>query len=169
MRYSADMPTLRPYTAKDWPHFLELDLQTAQEGLGTDSTESERATLRERWPALLDVNLGFSKAGFRRPGAQLWVLEGDGGKYIGHVWISEKDDTVYCTRTLEVTTMGVVVEERGKGYGRLLMLKAEQEAKARGIELIVLSVAGHNRRAREIYDELGYETVASTLRKRLRD
>lgn len=163
------MPTLRPYAAKDWPHFLALDLQTAEDGLGTDATDTERATLRERWPALLDVNLGFSKAGFRHPGSQLWVLEGDGGKYIGHVWLTEKDDAVHCTRTLEVTTMGVVRDERGKGYGRQLMLKAEEEARSRGIGLMTLSVAGNNRRAREIYDELGYETVASTLRKRLRD
>ena len=163
------MPTLRPYAARDWPHFLALDLQTAEDGLGSDATDAERATLRERWPALLDVNLGFSKAGFRRPGAQLWVLEGDGGAYLGHLWLTEKDDAVSCTRTLEVTTMGVVVPERGKGHGRFLMLKAEQEAKARGIDLITLSVAGNNRRAREIYDELGYETVASTLRKRLRE
>ncbi len=163
------MPTLRPYAVKDWPHFLELDLQTAEDGLGSEATEIERATLRERWPALLDVNSGFSKAGFRRPGAQLWVLEGETGKYLGHLWLTEKDDAISCTRTLEVTTMGVVRDERGKGHGRHLMLKAEQEAKARSIELITLSVAGNNRRAREIYDELGYETVASTLRKRLRD
>jgi hypothetical protein len=58
------MPTLRPYAPKDWPHFLALDLETAQDALGTDATEAERATLRDRWPALLDVKLGFSKHGF---------------------------------------------------------------------------------------------------------
>lgn len=163
------MPTLRPYAAKDWSQFLELDLETALDSLGNDATELERTTLRERWPALLDVTQGFSRDGFRRPGAQLWVLEGEAGAYIGHVWLTEKDDAVHGTRTLEVTTMGVVREERGKGFGRMLMLKAESEAKARGIEAIELSVAGNNRRAREIYQDLGYETVRRTMRKRLRE
>lgn len=162
------MPTLRPYAAKDWSHFLELNLETALDSLGNDATELERVTMRERWPALLDVKLSFSKEGFRHPGAQLWVLESEAGKYLGHVWISEKDDAVHGTRTLEVTTMGVVRDERGKGFGRMLMLKAESEANARGIEVIELSVAGNNRRAREIYKDLGYETVRRTMRKRLR-
>lgn len=162
------MPTLRPYAPKDWPHFLALDLATAQDALGTDATEAERATLRDRWPALLDVKLGFSKQGFRKPGSQIWVLEGAAGEYLGHLWLTEKDDDAVGTRTLEVTTMGVVLSARGKGYGRQLMLKAESEARERGIEVIELSVAGNNRRAREIYNDLGYETVRRTMRKRLR-
>jgi ribosomal protein S18 acetylase RimI-like enzyme len=48
------------------------------------------------------------------------------------------------------------------------MNKAEQEAKARGIEVIELDVAGNNRRARELYKDLGYETVRRTMHKRLR-
>jgi ribosomal protein S18 acetylase RimI-like enzyme len=64
--------------------------------------------------------------------------------------------------------MGVVREARGEGLGRLLMQKAESEARERGIQDIELSVAGNNRRAREVYRDLGYETVRRTMRKRLR-
>ena len=52
------MPNLRPYVPKDWPHFMALELETQLDSLG-DSTETERATLRERFPALLDVKMGF--------------------------------------------------------------------------------------------------------------
>ena len=71
-------------------------------------------------------------------------------------------------RILEVTTMGIVREARGQKLGRLLMQRAEAEARERGIEDIELSVAGNNRRARDLYRDLGYETVRRTMRKRLR-
>jgi ribosomal protein S18 acetylase RimI-like enzyme len=161
------MPRLRPYASKDWPQFIAVELETQLDGLG-DSTEEERAIFRERFPALLDVKMGFSRNGFRRPGAQLWILEGEDGRYLGHLWLSERDDARHGTPTLQVTTLGVVRDARGKNYGRLLMQKAEQEAKDRGIEVIALEVAGNNRRARDLFKDLGYETVRRTMQKRLR-
>jgi len=161
------MPNLRPYVPKDWPHFMALELETQLDSLG-DSTETERATLRERFPALLDVKMGFSKNGFRRPGAELWVLEGDAGEYLGHLWLSARDDARTGTPTLQVTTLGIVREARGRNYGRLLMQKAEQSAREKGIEVIALEVAGNNRRARDLFKDLGYETIRRTMQKRLR-
>ena len=161
------MARLRPYAPRDWSQFTALELETQLDSLG-DSTEEERAIFRERFPALLDVKMGFSRNGFRRPGAQLWVLEGDDGRYLGHLWLTERDDARHGTPTLQVTTLGVVREGRGQNYGRLLMQKAEQEARERGIEVIALEVAGNNRRARDLFKDLGYETVRRTMQKRLR-
>jgi ribosomal protein S18 acetylase RimI-like enzyme len=160
------MPRLRAYDPKDWPHFLALELETQLDSLG-ESTAEERAIFKERFPALLDVKMGFTKNGFRRPGAQLWVLE-DEGKYLGHLWLSERDDARHGTPTLQVTTLGIVRDGRGKNYGRLLMQKAEQEARSRGIEMVALEVAGNNRRARDLFKDLGYETIRRTMQKRLR-
>jgi len=161
------MPRLRAYAPKDWTHFIALELETQLDSLG-DSTPEERAIFRERFAALLDVKMGFSRNGFRRPGAQLWVLEDDDGTYVGHLWLSQRDDARHGTPTLQVTTLGVVREARGKNYGRLLMQKAEQEARERGIEVIALEVAGNNRRARDMFKDLGYETIRRTMQKRLR-
>jgi ribosomal protein S18 acetylase RimI-like enzyme len=161
------MPRLRPYAPRDWTHFTALELETQLDSLG-DSTEEERAIFRERFPALLDVKMGFTRNGFRRPGAQLWVLEGEDGRYLGHIWLSERDDARHGTPTLQVTTLGIVREARGQNYGRLLMQKAEQEAKERGIDVIALEVAGNNRRARDLFRDLGYETIRRTMQKRLR-
>ena len=161
------MPTLRPYQPKDWNHLVALELETQLDSLG-DSTEQERATLKERFPALLDVKMGFSKQGFRRPGAELWVLEGDSGEYLGHLWLSLRDDARTGTPTLQVTTMGIVREARGRNYGRLLMQKAEETAREKGIEVIALEVSGNNRRARDMFKDLGYETIRRTMHKRLR-
>ncbi len=96
-----------------------------------------------------------------------WVLEED-GKYLGHLWLTERDDARHGTPTLQVTTLGIVREGRGKNLGRLLMQKAEEEARARGIEVIALEVAGNNRRARDLFKDLGYETTRRTMHKRLR-
>ena len=41
------MATLRGYTEKDWPHFLQLDLETAIDALG-ESTEGTQAELENR-------------------------------------------------------------------------------------------------------------------------
>jgi ribosomal protein S18 acetylase RimI-like enzyme len=161
------MPRLRLYAPKDWSPFIALELETQLDSLG-DSTEEERQIFKERFIALLDVKMGFTKSGFRRPGAQLWVLEGDDGRFLGHLWLSERDNPRHGTPTLQVTTLGIVREERGKNYGRLLMQKAEQEAKERGIEVIALEVAGNNRRARDMFRDLGYETIRRTMHKRLR-
>ncbi len=161
------MPTLRPHATKDYAHFLELDLETALDAL-VDSTPEEQRALRERWPKLLAEQHGFGKDGPTRPGTQLFTLEGEDGAYLGHLWLTEQNAPVTGTRTLEVTTMGIVRSARGQGLGRVLMQKAEHEAQARGIEMIELSVAGNNRRARDLYRDLGYETTRRTMRKRMR-
>ena len=159
------MQRLRPYVEKDWPRFLQLDLETAIDALG-ESSEDERRKLRDRWPQRL-AGQGFTPPRFAVAGAQLLVLESEQGGYLGHLWLTETHDAG-GKRILEVTTMGIVREARGQKLGRLLMQRAEAEARERGIEDIELSVEGNNRRARDLYRDLGYETVRSTMRKRLR-
>jgi ribosomal protein S18 acetylase RimI-like enzyme len=159
------MARLRLYEEKDWPHFLQLDLETAIDALG-ESSEDERRKLRDRWPQRL-AGQGFTPPRFAVAGAQLLVLESGQGGYLGHLWLTETHDAG-GKRILEVTTMGIVREARGQKLGRLLMQRAEAEARERGIEDIELSVEGNNRRARDLYRDLGYETVRSTMRKRLR-
>jgi ribosomal protein S18 acetylase RimI-like enzyme len=159
------MHRLRTYAEKDWPQFLQLDLETAIDALG-ESTEDERRRLRALWPEKL-ARQGFTPDRFAVPGAQLLVLESEQGGYLGHLWLTETRDAM-GKRILEVTTMGIVREARGQKLGRLLMQRAESEARERGIEDIELSVAGNNRRARDLYRDLGYETVRRTMRKRLR-
>jgi ribosomal protein S18 acetylase RimI-like enzyme len=159
------MPALRPYAEKDWPHFLQLDLETAIDALG-ESSEAERRSLRERWPKKLAAQ-GFTPQRFAVPRAKLLVLESEQSEYLGHLWLTEEQDAS-GKRILEVTTMGIRRESRGQGFGRLLMQRAEADARELGIEDIELSVAGNNRRARDLYRDLGYETVRRTMRKRLR-
>ena len=162
------MPRLRSYRPEEFPHFLALDTETAQDALG-EATDEEKKRLREKWPRLLAERHQLTPAGFAAPRAELWVLEGDEGQYLGHVWLTEKDDEISGFKVLEVTTMGIVREARGQGLGRLLMQKAEGAAREKKIDHIELSVAGNNRRARDLYRDLGYDTTRRTMRKKLRE
>jgi ribosomal protein S18 acetylase RimI-like enzyme len=155
------MPTLRPYQPSDWPHFLSIEMATAIEALG-ESTEAERAALQDRWPKMLAAEM-------LRWGTQLWTLEGEGGRVLGHLWLTEKIARLDNARVLEVTTMGIAPEFRGLGYGRLLMNKAEEVARQMGFGTIELSVSGNNRRARDLYRDLGYDTTRRTMRKKLHE
>src|SRR5947207_13607517 len=100
------MPRLRPYAPRDWAQFTALELETQLDSLG-DSTEEERAIFRERFPALLDVKMGFSRNGFRRPGAQLWVLEGDDGRYL-------EIGRASCRERVEISVGAVSLEEKNR-------------------------------------------------------
>ena len=155
------MPRFRPYQKSDWQPLLTVELETAQDALG-DSTEEERATLHERWPTRLGDQL-------ERTTGEIFVLESDGGAFLGHLWLTEKRDPLNGARLLEVTSMGIARESRGQGLGRLLMQKAESSAREKGIAMMELSVHGNNRRARDLYRDLGYETTQRTLRKRMHD
>jgi ribosomal protein S18 acetylase RimI-like enzyme len=56
---------------------------------------------------------------------------------------------------------------RGRGYGRQVMLLAEQEAAARGMTSVGLNVHGSNAVARDLYDSLGYQVTAQQMKKSL--
>ena len=64
---------------------------------------------------------------------------------------------------------GIEVDEdqRGKGYGRSIMLAGEEECRRRGFEYLELNVYGKNTTAIALYDSLGYVVTAQQMRKTL--
>ncbi|WP_279582789.1 GNAT family N-acetyltransferase [Fodinicola feengrottensis] len=57
--------------------------------------------------------------------------------------------------------------QRGRGYGRAIMVAAEDVLTARGIHELGLNVFGHNTVARRLYEDLGYQVTAQQMAKRL--
>ena len=55
--------------------------------------------------------------------------------------------------------VGVVVEARRRGVGRVLMEALHDEARARGLEVVRLEVIEDNHAAIRLYEQLGYELV----------
>jgi ribosomal protein S18 acetylase RimI-like enzyme len=98
-------------------------------------------------------------------GQIVFAIEAD-GRRAGELWIAERED--------ELTGPGlwiydVQVDEafRGRGLGRKAMLFAEEEARRRGVSQISLNVFGGNETARNLYRSLGYEELATLMRKGL--
>ncbi len=152
------MPTLRPYREADWDDFLALDVET---GLSTlrYASEDERARFVARWPSVLRERYGWGAAGPTAERAELVVLEDDEGRYAGHLWLAEKEDVRTGLTRLWVTTMAIVPRHRSRGWGRMLVEKAEEVARARGLAGIGLGVDADNVVARKLYEEMGFETV----------
>jgi ribosomal protein S18 acetylase RimI-like enzyme len=61
----------------------------------------------------------------------------------------------------EIAYVGVVPEQRRRGYGRELVVKALVEAKAAGQPAVTLAVDDRNVPARELYARLGFEETES--------
>jgi ribosomal protein S18 acetylase RimI-like enzyme len=65
---------------------------------------------------------------------------------------------------------GIEVEAnaRRRGIARAALHQLERQARARGCRFVALHVFGHNRAARELYEQLGFVPTNITMRKNLR-
>jgi GNAT superfamily N-acetyltransferase len=61
----------------------------------------------------------------------------------------------------EIMRLGVLSEQRGKGYGRELMVHAETELRAAGARVARIGIVARFVRLRSYYEELGYAAVES--------
>jgi ribosomal protein S18 acetylase RimI-like enzyme len=89
----------------------------------------------------------------------------DGPAEVGILWVSleTKSDGVHGF----VADVEVHENFRRQGYGRAIMLAAEDTVRARGALTMGLNVFGTNTSARSLYEQLGYETTSAQMRKRL--
>lgn len=75
---------------------------------------------------------------------------------------------IFIKRRLAVIESVVVKKKcQGKGVGRKLVEAAHGWAVAQGAESVELNVYEFNKHAIAFYDQLGYETLSRTMRKRL--
>jgi ribosomal protein S18 acetylase RimI-like enzyme len=81
-------------------------------------------------------------------------------------WAGPVDDHVRAKMPdiVEVASLHVAAEARGRGAGHALISEAERQASLRGRALIGVGVADDNQGARRLYQRLGY--TASTARYR---
>jgi ribosomal protein S18 acetylase RimI-like enzyme len=80
---------------------------------------------------------------------------------VGSLWISTQKAIAF------VYALEVLEEQRGKGYGRSIMLAGEEECRRRGHEHLALNVFGNNPTAIGLYDSLGYLVTSQEMRKAL--
>ncbi|MBI5518026.1 MAG: GNAT family N-acetyltransferase [Deltaproteobacteria bacterium] len=160
------MPRIRPYRASDWDAFVTLDVETGLHTLRY-ATEKERQAFQARWPEELKARFGWGPEGPTLDEARLHVLEDDDGDYAGHLWVSFRDDPLTGLPRLWVNTMAIVPKHRSRGWGRLLVDHAEDEARHRGACSLGLAVDADNVVARKLYEEMGFQTVRLRMIKPL--
>jgi ribosomal protein S18 acetylase RimI-like enzyme len=101
--------------------------------------------------ALKDVELLFPGG---KPSADqsVFIIEHD-GRPVGELWLAERIDDF--GHSLWIYDVHVDKQHRGRGYGKIAMRYAEDEARRRGLSAVGLMVFGGNEVARSLYRSLG--------------
>lgn len=161
------MPRIRSYRPADWDSFLALDLET---GLSTlrQSPQEEKDSFVARWAQTLQTSWGWTDAGPTKDNSSLLILEDDDGTFAGHLWMREEVNALSGATRLWVLTVAIVASYRSRGWGRLLMERAVEEARTRKLGSVGLSVGADNVVARKLYEEMGFEATRLSMFKRIR-
>lgn len=85
---------------------------------------------------------------------------------IGHVWVTLQRQHGSGGGAW-IYDIEVEPEQRGKGFGRALLMAAEEETARHGISKIGLNVFGSNMIARSLYESAGYEVSSTQMTKKL--
>ena len=92
-----------------------------------------------------------------------WQVDGD--EVVGALWLGAP--TPRASSTWYVYFVVVNEAFQGRGFGRAAMRAAEAFVKEQGGAYLGLNVFGHNPVARSLYDSLGYQAMATSMRKEL--
>lgn len=92
----------------------------------------------------------------RRPGAHV-LLAFDGPQVVGLATCMEGFSTFACKPLLNIHDLAVLPAYRGRGIGRALIARAEQEARRLGCCKLTLEVLEGNTVARKLYLSCGFD------------
>lgn len=152
--------TLVPIDAQRFPSWWNRSLAE----YATDLTSAGEAPEVARRHAAETMRTAFPTGGPAADNA-VFDLVHDADGTVGYLWIGR--DTSDDATAWWVWDILIEPEHRGKGYGRAAMLLAEDHARATGARTLGLSVFGHNRAARALYESAGFEITTVKMRKRL--
>ena len=102
------------------------------------------------------------------PDQTVLVAESAEGETLGFVHLHTATDFHTGERHGHVSDIVVASAAEGRGVGAALMAAAEDWARARRFRLLTLHVFGANRRARALYERLGYRLDIVKMIKTLR-
>lgn len=129
-----------------YPHLVEGYGQSFVDA-GLLSPEEARVRAEEQTAALLTEGLAT-------PGHELVTLA-DHGEPVGEIWLRHGlEPGVSFVFDVEVND-----GQRGKGYGKALMIAGEAASLAAGSSRLGLHVFGHNTVARRLYEKIGYQII----------
>jgi len=147
---------LRPITDTEYPRWKDRAAESFAAGIGPARglTEDEALKLAHEETARLLPD------GPATEHHLIWIACG-GAAQVGSLWISTKSRVPFI--------YGIEVDggQRGKGYGRAIMLAGEEECRRLGHAQLDLNVFGNNSTAIALYESLGYTVTSQQMRKEL--
>ena len=153
---------MRPMSSSEFDAFRAREISGyAAEQVGAGNwTEDESET---RSAELTDSLLPL---GVETPGTLLLIGETPEGVQIGHVWVTLQRQHGSGSGAL-IYDIEIEPEHRGKGFGRALLMAAEEETARHGVSKIGLNVFGSNKTARSLYESAGYQVASTQMYKEL--
>ncbi|MFF0374021.1 GNAT family N-acetyltransferase [Actinoplanes missouriensis] len=137
----------QPWRSEDEAHFtqsLTASGQSPQEAAGNAA----------------DTYKDLLPQGFATPDNHFWYAF-DGDRRVGFLWIKVTRGTAF------IYNIAVEPDVRRRGYGRAIMLAAEDWCRDNGVTRIGLHVFAHNTGARALYEQLGFVETGRRMAKDL--
>ncbi|QAY69213.1 GNAT family N-acetyltransferase [Xylanimonas protaetiae] len=155
--HAAPGVTLRPMTQRSFEAYLAAAIdEYAREIRRVDALRWDDALDRSR--ADYDELL---PQGLATPGQVLLdVVETATGADVGALWLGLRPPSAAFVYDVWLTPPA-----RGRGLGRAAMLAGAGWCRQRGVDVLGLSVFGHNVVARGLYESLGFGVVTEALRR----
>jgi ribosomal protein S18 acetylase RimI-like enzyme len=151
---------LRPMTEREYADWYPRAVSEYAEGhIKAGSMPADRAheMAAKQFAELLPAGLATSAH-------HLLVAEAQ-GEPVGVLWLNIPTEGTGVNAF--VYDVEVRPEQRGKGYGRAMMVGAERYSLGHGAATIKLHVFGDNTVARSLYESLGYVTTNVNMAKPL--
>ncbi|MGW6197353.1 GNAT family N-acetyltransferase [Kribbella sp. NPDC055110] len=147
---------LRPITDNEYPNWMERAAASFAAGVGP----ARGMTPDEALAFAYEQTENLLPEGPATDQQLIWIAVADDDP-VGSLWISIKSKVPFI--------YGIEVDHahRGKGYGRAIMLAAEEECRRLGHTQLDLNVFGDNGAAIALYDSLGYTVISQQMRKDL--
>lgn len=151
------MVTLRPMTQAEYDAFdgamWEDYAQEVARNAGMSLEDARAFGAKQR--AELVPN------GLHTEGQRFWIVENAEHQRVGILWVQLRA----AQHEAFIYNIEMEPAERGKGYGRQTLEALEAEVRPLGFTRIGLSVFGNNAVAMNLYRKLGYQTVATAMKK----
>jgi GNAT superfamily N-acetyltransferase len=152
-------PLLRPAAATDLKFLLDLTARLAAFPVPPWRTAEEIAAA--------DHPIVRTAVEQPSPDTLIMVAEDPPGTPAGYVMVTTGVDYFTRERHAYVEILAVTQAAVGRGLGRVLLESAEEWSRRRGYTQIALNVFDTNRKARGLYEHLGYHPEMVRYRKPL--
>ncbi len=151
------MVTLRPMTDEEYATYsatmLEDYAATRARNTGT-TLEEERVASAQQIAELLPN-------GLHTPNHYFWRVINDAGEPVGVLWVHSQR----APGMAFIYDIAMDADQRGKGYGAATLEAMEAALKPMGVTSVGLNVFGDNPGAQHLYAKMGYQVVATSMRK----